>query len=125
MLRVILFLGVLMASICHAEVVHVDNENIEYSVRNANYNTALNKLSIDIEINLVNGRLPSANEIASISKVVLNSHPKANMNWLLYFLPKMPSDSGAFATDHRAPEPEGVKILPFMLYNTPYQKFIE
>lgn len=125
MYKVFLVLGLLFSSLCSAETLQLNDNEISYSVRSAAHNKALDKLSVDIEIELVNGRLPKAEEISLVSKEVLASQPKAKMTWVLYFLPKMPSDAGAYATDHRAPNKEGVKILDFMLYNTPYQELME
>ena len=59
------------------------------------------------------------------SNKVLKKQPKAKMKWVSFFLPKMKSDAGAYATDHSTPKPEGIKILEFMLYNTPYKGLIK
>jgi hypothetical protein len=122
-----IFLGfaLLLAFPTWAETIILNGTSVNFSIREANYNEALDKLNVDVEVELVNKRLPSELEIAAVSEVVLTNLPKAKMIWLGYFLPEMPSNAGSYATDHRAPEHEGVKILDFMLFNTPYQELIE
>lgn len=100
-----------------------ENEN-GYKVRSSNYNKQLNKLNLEIEIELIDERLPTEEELKAISDKVLQTQPKAKMNWVFFLLPKMNSGSGAYATDHRIPEPEGINIQKFSLYNTPYERFL-
>ncbi len=125
MKRLYVFLAIFLSFSTAAEVIKFNGNNVQFSVREANYYQNADKLSVDLEIGLVNKRLPSKEEIAAVSNVVLVNYPKARMTWVGYFLPRMPSNSGYYATDHRAPHSEGVKILDYMLFNTPYQGLIE
>ncbi|MCK6263947.1 hypothetical protein KP803_11765 [Vibrio sp. ZSDE26] len=125
MKRLYLWLAIFLSLPSAAETITFNGENVQFSIRQANYYQVNDKLSVDIEIELVNKRLPSKEEIAAVSEVVLVNYPKAKMTWVGYFLPGMPSNAGYYATDYRAPDPEGVKILDFMLFNTPYEDLVE
>ena len=108
-----------------AESIKVSGVDISYKIRDNQYSRALDKLSIDIEISLVNGRLPAKPELQAVSNQVLKKQPNAKMKWISFLLPKMKSGAGAYATDHKTPQPEGLKIMEFMLLNTPYQDLIK
>ncbi len=116
---------ILFTAFTSASTITVGEQVVNYSVRDANYNKALDKLNIDAEIALINEELPSESVIAAVSEAILADYPDAKMTWLGYYLPLMKSDAGYYATDHRAPNPEGVKILSIMLYNTSYRELIE
>lgn len=108
-----------------AESINVSDTEVSYKIRDNQYNRAFDKLSIDIEISLVNGRLPTRPELQAVSNEVLKKQPNAKMKWVTFLLPKMLSGAGAYATDHRTPKPEGLKVMEFMLYNTPYEGLIK
>jgi hypothetical protein len=121
----LLIFAVFIISPSWADVLNVKNVDVTYSIRESKYNQDFDKLNVDIEIQLVKKRLPTELEIRKVSEKVLSTLPKAKMTWVGYYLPKMPSNAGYFATDHRTPEPEGVKVLTYMLYNTPYEGFMK
>ncbi len=109
------------ASFAKAETLKFNGVDLDYIVRSSEHNQAFDKLSVEIEISLVNKRLPSKNEIKAVSNKVMESQPAARRQWVAIMLPKMKSNAGAYATDHRTPEPEGIKIMPYMLKGTPYE----
>ncbi len=121
----LIFISLFSAMNIMADTIKVNEEEITFKIRESNYNPNFDKLNLTIEVQLVNGRLPTEIEMAAISSQVLKNQPKARRLWVFYLLPKMKSGAGAYATDHRAPTPEGVKILSYMLYNTPYQDLLK
>jgi hypothetical protein len=123
--RLIFLIAIFLSFEAMAESIKVSGVDVSYKIRDSQYNRPFNKLSLEIEVSLVNGRLPSKQELQAISNKVLKTQPNANMKWVTFLLPKMKSGHGAYATDHRTPQPEGVKIMEFMLYNTPYQSLIK
>ena len=108
-----------------SEALSFNGNVVEYTIRDSNYYPAFKKLSVDVEVPLIENRLPSAEMIAKISDQILSKSPKAYTIFLLFYLPNMPSDHGAYATNHFTPEPEGVKILSFMLMGTEYEELLE
>ena len=123
--KLIILIAVFLSFGVAAESIKVSGADVSYKVRESKYNRVLDKLTLDIEISLVNGRLPTKPELQAVSNKVLKKQPNAKMTWVSFMLPKMKSDAGAYATDHRTPNPEGLKILEFMLYNTPYQSLMK
>ena len=108
-----------------ADTIKVSDSDVSYKLRDSKHNRALNKLSIEIEVALVGGRLPNKAELQAVSDVILKKQPKVKMTWVEFYLPKMKSGHGAYATNHSAPKPEGVNIMEFMLFNTPYKSLIK
>lgn len=69
------------------------------------------KVSFDIRVNLVDGRLPTNRELEDISKYLRSDAEKYNKTFVLFYLPGMEVDSGAYATAHHTPRFDGVKVL--------------
>lgn len=113
------------STVSHSDTLSVGQSIVEYDVRNSQFNSAVSKLNLDIEVSLVDERLPTKRELKAVSDLVLPSQPNAKTKWVFFFLPEMESGSGAYATDHRAPEPEGIKIIKYMLINTPYKHLVK
>jgi hypothetical protein len=126
MIHKLLILSFLLLSfVASADTIKVSGSDVSYKLRDANHNRAFNKLSIEIEVSLVGGRLPNKAELKSVSDAVLKKQPKEKMTWVEFYLPKMKSGHGAYATNHTAPNPEGVNIMEFMLLNTPYKSLVK
>lgn len=83
------------------------------------------KFSVDIEIDLVHGRLPSNQMIARESKKIVNKYPGFKIYFVCFYLPGMKLDSGAFATAHHNQKLK-VRIQDEMLNDYPeYSKLLE
>ena len=123
--KTILVSFLLLSFSVSADTIKVSNSDVNYKIRDSKYNRALNKLNIEIEVSLINGRLPNKSELQAVSDVILKKQPKAKMTWVEFYLPKMESGHGAYATNHSTPKPEGVNIMEFMLLNTPYKSLIK
>ncbi len=80
------------------------------------------KLSFDIEVNLVNGRLPNKQELGELSNYLISKEKSHDRTFVVFYLPGMEVDSGGYATAHHNPKME-VEIMEFILYDYPeYQK---
>jgi hypothetical protein len=83
------------------------------------------KVVFDVEVPLVNKRLPNAEDLGKISKYLVSKEPKRERSFVMFFLPHMKRDSGAFATAHHNPGMK-VEILDYMLFQYPeYRKFVK
>ena len=83
------------------------------------------KLSIDVEVPLVNGRLPNEKELGALSKHLVNKESKHDRSFVTYYLPNMKVGAGAYATAHHNFKME-VNIMKFMLFDYPeYKRFME
>jgi len=69
------------------------------------------KVSYDIEVGVVGGRLPTADELAAISNNLRSKEQKYERVFVCFYLPGMKVDTGAFATAHHNPTPEPVRIF--------------
>lgn len=85
-------------------------ELIPYSVINRE-EMGSTKLSIDLRVDLVDGRLSNKEELAAISSKLKMRHDRT---FISFFLPGMELGAGAFATAHHNPSLE-VKINTFFL----------
>ena len=83
---------------------------IPYTVINREESGSM-KLSIDLRVDLVDGRLPNKEELAAISSKLKRQHDRT---FISFYLPGMEVGAGAFATAHHNPSLE-VKIQPFLL----------
>lgn len=82
------------------------------------------KLSIDVQVELVNGRLPNEKELGDLSRQLVKNEKKHDRSFISFYLPGMKVGAGAYATAHHNPKME-VNIMNFMLYQYPqYKKFI-
>lgn len=116
---------ILAPALSYAEKLTVNGKEIIYSVRDFKHNEVFDKYNLNIEISLIEGRLPNKDEISMVSKAVIPQYPDAEMKWVFFILPQMKVGAGAYATDHRIPKPEGVKIMEFMLLNSPYSGLVQ
>lgn len=82
------------------------------------------KVSYDIRVNLVNERLPAKEELERVSEHLRSQEKGCERMFVLYYLPGMTVDSGAYATAHHTPQFEGVRILA-MFIPKEYQHFID
>jgi hypothetical protein len=74
---------------------------------------------------LVNKRLPNKEELGKISTYLVGKEPTRERSFVLFYLPHMNRDKGAFATAHHNPDMK-VEILPEMLFQYPkYKKFVD
>jgi hypothetical protein len=71
------------------------------------------KLSIDVRVDLVDGRLPTKAELGAISMQLVKGQ-RHKRKFVGFYLPGMKIDAGSFATAHHLPNLE-VKILEFNL----------
>ena len=72
------------------------------------------KVSFDLRIDIVDGRLPNEDELGAISKYLIGQEKNHERSFVVFYLPGMEVGAGAFATAHHNPKME-VKILTFML----------
>ena len=82
------------------------------------------KLSIDVQVPLIDGRLPNKKELGQLSEYLVSKERKHERVFVSFFLPGMQLGAGAFATAHHNPTMQ-VKILDMMLFQYPqYRKFL-
>jgi hypothetical protein len=82
------------------------------------------KLSIDVQVPLVNGRLPNEKELGDLSMYLVKKEKKHDRSFISFYLPGMKAGSGAYATAHHNPTMK-INIMKFMLYEYPqYKKFL-
>ncbi len=93
---------------------------IPYEIMNRKENRVLDKLTLEIEVPLVDGRLPSRQELNAIAKHLVGT-PRHARTFVFFYLPGMEVDAGAYATAHYLPQYEGVKLVPLGLYRTDYE----
>ncbi|TFH88990.1 hypothetical protein [Vibrio ouci] len=85
MKRLYLWLAIFLSFSTGAETIIFNGETVQFSIREANYYQISDKLSVDIDIELVNQRLPSKEEIAAVSEFVLGNYPKAKRTWVGWY----------------------------------------
>ena len=104
-----------------ASTLSVASDNlIPYKVINRS-EMAHYKVSFDVEVPLVGNRLPNKQELGEISKHLISNERKHDRSFVLFFLPGMNLDSGAYATAHHTPEME-VNVMKYMLIQYPKYK---
>jgi len=87
-------------------------------------NYGKSKLSIDVEIELINGKLPNKNIITKISNYIVNKNEGYHSYFICFYLPGMKLDAGAFATTYHNLTIK-VNIQNFILNNYPeYSKLL-
>lgn len=83
---------------------------IAYRVLQTDESSSGERLSFDVEVPLVDGRLPTQAELSAVSRHLKPAD--RNLVFVLFYLPGMTLDAGAFATAHHRPEGyEGVRVL--------------
>lgn len=86
------------------------------------------KASYDLKIDLVNEngkkRLPNEAELAAISNKIKTKEKNTQRVFVLFYLPGMKLDAGAYAQAHHNPNLK-VQIMEFMLFGTTYEKYMK
>ena len=83
------------------------------------------KLSLDVEVPLINEKLPTKKELGSLSEYLVNKEEAHDKTFVLFYLPGMELGAGAYASAHHNPDMQ-VKIMKFNLLRYPeYQKFAQ
>lgn len=100
-------------------VIGVDKRVSPYKILNRE-ELGSKKLSLDVQVGLVDGRLPNEQELGEISIYLVSKEKKHDRTFVLFYLPGMKVGSGAFASAHHNPTME-VKIMKFMLQ--PYSQY--
>jgi hypothetical protein len=101
-----------------------DVPSIPYDVINRSEVAGI-KLSIDVQVPLVNGQLPTAEQIGEISEYLVSREQPHERSFVTFYLPAMTPGSGAYATAHHNPEMQ-VNIQDFMLMQYPqYAELLE
>jgi hypothetical protein len=116
-----LFCG--FVAIVSAPISHAANDLIPHHVLNRSELGTM-KVALDIEVPLVEGRLPTADELGAVSRFLVSRERKHDRSFVVFYLPGMKIGSGAYATAHHNPDME-VEILDFMLLQYPeYQGLV-
>ncbi len=122
-MKINLFLAILLVGFT-SSLFAVENKGIiSYEIIRKDELRSI-KLSLDIRVGLVNGRLPNENELGKLSRFLVSKEKKHDRTFVLFYLPGMELGSGAYATAHHNPDMK-VDIMKFMLYSYPqYEKFL-
>ena len=81
------------------------------------------KVVFDVEVPLINKRLPNEEELGKLSNYLVSKEPPRERFFVTFYLPHMKRNAGAFATAHHDPKMK-VEILKYMLIQYPeYKKF--
>ncbi len=81
------------------------------------------KVSFDVAVPIIDDRLPTKQELGSISKYLVSNESKHDQSFVSFYLPEMQVGAGAFATAHHNPNME-VVVNTIMLYAyREYRKF--
>ena len=84
---------------------------IEYRVLNREEFSDV-KVSYDLLVGLVDGRLPTKEEMAAVANHLRSVERRHDHTYVLFYLPGMKVNAGAFASAHHRPgEPMQVKII--------------
>ena len=70
------------------------------------------KVSFDVRVDRVNGRLPTKEQLAAISNHLYAKERKHDRTFVVFYLPGMKVNAGGFATAHHNPTLE-VRLLNF------------
>jgi hypothetical protein len=74
------------------------------------------KKSFTLLVDLIDGRLPTKKELGDVSKHLRSNNTQYDRLFVVFYLPDMVIDDGAFATAHYLPDKKmEVKILDYML----------
>lgn len=120
-MRVIaLIAGVLLSLVAHAaDVPSIPYEVIQRSEMGST------KLSMDVEVPLVDGQLPTADQIGEVSAYLVSREGEHERTFVNIYLPGMKVGGGAYATAHHTPEMR-VQIMDYMLMQYPeYAQLLE
>ena len=82
------------------------------------------KVSYDIEVPLINNKLPTAEQLGAISNHLISKERNHDKSFVLFYLPRMKMDHGAYASAHHMPTMQ-VKIMDYSLIDySEYHHFI-
>jgi len=83
------------------------------------------RISFDVEVPLVENRLPNESELGAISQQLASGRDSFDSIFVGFYLPGMEVGMGAYATAHHTPTME-VVIQTFMLQGNPtYEKYLK
>ncbi len=131
--RTLIFVGVLIAAFVTFLVIEVSSHNgkatmaetpklISYKVVNRR-ESGSTKLSLIVEVPLVDGRPPYERELRDLSNHLVGSEKRYHRKFVTFYLPGMKHGEGAFATGHHNPDLQ-VYLRPYTLAQYPeYAKF--
>ncbi|MCP4161200.1 MAG: hypothetical protein GY760_14090 [Deltaproteobacteria bacterium] len=85
-----------------------------------NKETSNNKASYDVEVDLVQNRLPNESELKNIALEIKEDSGPVNNLFICFYLPGMKINAGAYATGHQC----NIEIQEYMLLGTKYQRLI-
>ncbi len=121
-LAIFLLISIVIFSSSDDDLISSDEYLIPYKILNQS-ELAHHKVSFDVEVPLINGRLPTESELGDLSNYLVGKTSKHTRSFVVFYLPNMILDAGAFATAHHNPVMK-VEILDFMLlYYPEYTKF--
>ncbi|WP_158969718.1 hypothetical protein [Paraglaciecola sp. L3A3] len=96
---------------------------ISYKVLNRSEMSTF-KVSYDIEVPLVNNKLPTEEQLGAISNHLISKEATHDKSFVLFYLPRMKIGHGAYASAHHAPTMQ-VKVMDFSLIDySEYHHFI-
>nr|BDD45456.1 hypothetical protein 24 [bacterium] len=84
------------------------------------------KASYDILVHPPGDSLPTKPQLRALARLYASRHSSTKRIFILFYLPGMKLNAGAFATAHYVDgQPEGVKILDYVLIRYPqYEKLL-
>jgi hypothetical protein len=82
------------------------------------------KVSYDIEVPLVNNKLPTSEQLGAISNHLISKERNHDKSFVLFYLPRMKMGHGAYASAHHMPKME-IEVMDFSLIDySEYYHFI-
>ena len=114
-LMTVCLLAALLVSACNTESSSPPESEklINYKVINRGEHGNI-KLSYDLRVDIVDGRLPTADELEAVSRYLHRKEKRHDRTFVTFYLPGMEVGAGAFATAHHNPNLE-VSVLEFMI----------
>ena len=99
------------------------NGMIPYKVLERSENKARTKLTYHLRVDVINNRLPSKEEFATISNHLVSMEKPHFRTWVFFYFPGMKIKAGSYATAHHTPKIK-VKLMEYILHGTPYEKYL-
>ena len=81
--------------------------------------------STDVEVTLIEGRLPTVTEMVLLSEHIVAESMNFHTKYIYYYLPGMKRSGGAFATANYQPELELKRYGLPLLVHPDYAKFVD
>lgn len=82
------------------------------------------KVSYNIEVPLVNNKLPTAKQMGDISNYLISKEPLHEKSFVIFLLPQMVVGNGAYASAHHTPEMKVEIMEQFLFGYEEYHHFI-